>query len=285
MKKLIINKSIETSDSKKINDKIISFINLLENKTPGTKGSSNNKLTDIFKNINEDQTSNNLNGNQLNDYINKKLNECKESIDSMVNEEINNNNKEKSNEFIILIDASETMENYIKKLQEILYETAKKLGFEENKKIRIYPFNGEDPGYSSIAVKKLKKYSIDCESSRDLFNTFQNVAEFIFYNTDKNYNILTITSGEFVVNNEIRALLYRLNTIKSFPSIKSEMVVFKTPNSDFSKNDKNEDTYDYITFSLIKQFGFEDFIEYKPLVINYNDDIKDSAEKISKLYN
>ena len=283
MKKVIINKGIKTSDSKNNNDKIINFINILENKTPGIKG-SNNKLTQLFQNINNDQTTNNLNGNQLNDYINQKLNECKESIDSMVNEEVNNNKKEKLNEFIILIDASEKMENYIKKLQEILYETAKYLGFEENKKIRIYPFNGEDPGYSSVAVKKLKKFTIDCESSRDLFNTFQNVAELIFYNSDKNYKILTITSGEFILNDEIRALFYRLNQIKTFPSLKSEIVVFKTPYSDFHKNDKNEDQYDYITFSLIKQFGFEDIIEYKPLIINYNDDTKNSAEKISKLF-
>ena len=283
MKKVIINKGIKTSDSKNNNDKIINFINILENKTPGTKG-SNNKLTQLFQNINNDQTTNNLNGNQLNDYINQKLNECKESIDSMVNEEVNNNKKEKLNEFIILIDASEKMENYIKKLQEILYETAKYLGFEENKKIRVYPFNGEDPGYSSVAVKKLKKFTIDCESSRDLFNTFQNVAELIFYNSDKNYKILTITSGEFILNDEIRALFYRLNQIKTFPSLKSEIVVFKTPYSDFHKNDKNEDQYDYITFSLIKQFGFEDIIEYKPLIINYNDDTKNSAEKISKLF-
>ena len=283
MKKVIINKGIKTSDSKNNNDKIINFINILENKTPGTKG-SNNKLTQLFQNINNDQTTNNLNGNQLNDYINQKLNECKESIDSMVNEEVNNSKKEKLNEFIILIDASEKMENYIKKLQEILYETAKYLGFEENKKIRIYPFNGEDPGYSSVAVKKLKKFTIDCESSRDLFNTFQNVAELIFYNSDKNYKILTITSGEFILNDEIRALFYRLNQIKTFPSLKSEIVVFKTPYSDFHKNDKNEDQYDYITFSLIKQFGFEDIIEYKPLIINYNDDTKNSNEKISKLF-
>ena len=283
MKKVIINKGIKTSDSKNNNDKIINFINILENKTPGTKG-SNNKLTQLFQNINNDQTTNNLNGNQLNDYINQKLNECKESIDSMVNEEVNNSKKEKLNEFIILIDASEKMENYIKKLQEILYETAKYLGFEENKKIRIYPFNGEDPGYSSVAVKKLKKFTIDCESSRDLFNTFQNVAELIFYNSDKNYKILTITSGEFIFNDDIRALFYRLNQIKTFPSLKSEIVVFKTPYSDFHKNDKNEDQYDYITFSLIKQFGFEDIIEYKPLIINYNDDTKNSAEKISKLF-
>jgi hypothetical protein len=283
MKKVIINKGIKTSDSKNNNDKIINFINILENKTPGTKG-SNNKLTQLFQNINNDQTTNNLNGNQLNDYINQKLNECKESIDSMVNEEVNNNKKEKLNEFIILIDASEKMENYIKKLQEILYETAKYLGFEENKKIRIYPFNGEDPGYSSVAVKKLKKFTIDCESSRDLFNTFQNVAELIFYNSDKNYKILTITSGEFIFSDDIRALFYKLNQIKNFPSLKSEIVVFKTPNSDFNKNDKNEDQYDYITFSLIKQFGFEDIIEYKPLIINYNDDTKNSAEKISKLF-
>ena len=283
MKKVIINKGIQSSEAKQNNDKIINFINILENKTPGTKV-NNNKLTEIFKNINNDQTANHLNGNQLNDYINKKLKECKESIDLMVNEEINNNKKEKLNEFIILIDASETMENYIKKLQEILYETVKKLGFEDNKKIKIYPFNGEDPGYSNIAVKKLKKHSIDCESSRELFDAFQNIAELIFYNNDRNYKILTITSGEFTVNSDIRALLYRLNTIKSFPSLKSEIVVFKTPLSDFHKNDKKEDQYDYITFSLIKQFGFEDISEYEPLIINYDDNTGEAAEKISKLF-
>ena len=165
-------------------------------------------MTEIFENINNDKTVNNLNGNQLNNYINQKIKECKESIDSMVEKEINNNNKkEKSSEFIILIDASKTMEKYIKKLQEILYETFKILGFEENKKIKIYPFNAsndEDPEYSSIAVKKLKKLSIDCESSREFFNIFQSVVEFIFFNTDKDYKILTITSGEFVSIDDVR---------------------------------------------------------------------------------
>ena len=173
------------------------------------------------------------------------------------------------------------MEDYIKKFQEILYETVKKLGFEDNKKIKIYPFNGEDPGFSSITVKKIKKFSIDCQSSRDLFDAFQNVAEHIFYGSDKNYKILTVTSGKFVANDNIRALLYSLNKIKNFPSLKSEIVLYKTPKSDFPES---EAQYDYVTFSLIKQFGLEQLSDYKPLVINYEDNVNDAAEKISKLF-
>ena len=280
MKKLIINKGIQSSGSKEKNNNIINFIKILEDKTPGTKVNSK-KLSGIFENINNDQSANNLNGNQLNDYINKKLKDCKDAIDAMVEEEINNNKKEKQNEFVVLIDASKDMEDYIKKFQEILYETVKKLGFEDNKKIKIYPFNGEDPGFSSVTVKKIKKFSIDCESSRDLFDAFQNVAEQIFYGSDKNYKILTITSGKFVVTDDIRALLYRLSKIKNFPALKSEIVLYKTPKSDFPEK---EEEYDYITFSLIKQFGFEDLSDYKPLIINYEDNVNDAAEKISKLF-
>ena len=280
MKKLIINKGIQSSSSKEKNNNIIDFIKILEDKTPGTK-KNNKNLSGIFENINNDQSANNLNGNQLYDYINKKLKDCKDAIDEIVDEEMKNSKKEKQNEFIILIDASKDMEDYITKLQEILYETVKKLGFEDNKKIKIFPFNGEDPGFSSITVKKIKKFSIDCESARDLFDAFQNVAEQIFYGSDKNYKILTITSGNFVASDDIRTLLYRLNKIKNFPSLKSEIILYKTPKSDFPES---EDQYDYVTFSLIKQFGFEDLFVYKPLVIKYEDNVNDAAEKISKLF-
>ena len=124
MKKLIINKGIQSSSSKEKNNNIIDFIKILEDKTPGTK-KNNKNLSGIFENINNDQSANNLNGNQLNDYINKKLKDCKDAIDEIVDEEMKNSKKEKQNEFIILIDASKDMEDYITKLQEILYETVK----------------------------------------------------------------------------------------------------------------------------------------------------------------
>ena len=57
---------------------------------------------------------------------------------------------------------------------------------------------------------------------------FQSVVEFIFFNTDKDYKILTITSGEFVSIDDVRPLLYRISRIKSLPSIKSEIVVLNT---------------------------------------------------------
>ncbi len=105
MKKVIINKGIENSNSKINNNNIINFIKSLEDKTPGTK-KSNKNLTEVFENINHDQSANNLNGNELNDYINKKLNEFQKSIDKIVNEEIDkfkknkvkNNKKIKTNE-------------------------------------------------------------------------------------------------------------------------------------------------------------------------------------------
>ena len=75
MKKLIINKGIQSSGSKEKNNNIINFIKILEDKTPGTKVNSK-KLSGIFENINNDQSANNLNGNQLNDYINKRLQGC-----------------------------------------------------------------------------------------------------------------------------------------------------------------------------------------------------------------
>ena len=94
MKKVIINKGIQNSISEENNNKIFNFIKELEEKTPGTK-KSDGKLTKIFENINNDQSANNLNGNELNDYISKKLNECQESIDIMVKEENKIKNKKK----------------------------------------------------------------------------------------------------------------------------------------------------------------------------------------------
>ena len=95
MKKVIINKGIDNTSSKDNNNKIINFIKNLEDKTPGIK--KNNNLTKVFENINNDQSANNLNGNELNDYINKKLNEFQESIDKIVKEEKSNIKKEKKN--------------------------------------------------------------------------------------------------------------------------------------------------------------------------------------------
>ena len=88
MKKVIINKGIDNTSSKDNNNKIINFIKNLEDKTPGIK--KNNNLTKVFENINNDQSANNLNGNELNDYINKQLKECQKSIDKIVKEEIVN---------------------------------------------------------------------------------------------------------------------------------------------------------------------------------------------------
>ena len=94
MKKVIINKGIQNSISEENNNKIFNFIKELEEKTPGTK-KRDGKLTKIFENINNDQSAINLNGNELNDYISKKLNECQESIDIMVKEEKNIKNKKR----------------------------------------------------------------------------------------------------------------------------------------------------------------------------------------------
>ena len=60
MKKVLINKSIHNSNAKDNNNRIINFISRLEKKTPGTN-ENNNKLTEIFENINNDKTVNNLN--------------------------------------------------------------------------------------------------------------------------------------------------------------------------------------------------------------------------------
>jgi hypothetical protein len=94
MKKVIINKGIQNSISEENNNKIFNFIKVLEEKTPGAK-KSHGKLTKIFENIKNDQSAYNLNGNELNDYISKKLNECQESIDIMLKEENKKNQKKK----------------------------------------------------------------------------------------------------------------------------------------------------------------------------------------------
>ena len=284
MKKILINKGSGNSLSKKNNEKIINFIQILEDKTPGNKILNNsNNLTKIFKEINDDPNSNNLSGNQLNDYMKKKQDECKQIINKIVEEEINNRKQENLNELIILIDASEKMENYIQKVNQILYEAIIKLDPDENKKIKIYPFNGESPGSLSVKVKKLKKQQIDCESERDIFDSLQEIIEYIFRNTEKKFKLLTITSGEIESINEIRALIYKAGSIKKFASIKSEIVLLKTKDSDFKKNEKGDFEYDYVTYSLIKQIGIEEMDNYKPEEINYDDDIKTSAEKIYNL--
>ena len=284
MKKILINKGSGNSLSKKNNEKIINFIQILEDKTPGNKILNNsNNLTKIFKEINDDPNSNNLSGNKLNDYMKKKQDECKQIINKIVEEEINNRKQENLNELIFLIDASEKMENYIQKVNQILYEAIIKLDPDENKKIKIYPFNGESPGSLSVKVKKLKKQQIDCESERDIFDSLQEIIEYIFRNTEKKFKLLTITSGEIESINEIRALIYKAGSIKKFASIKSEIVLLKTKDSDFKKNEKGEFEYDYVTYSLIKQIGIEEMDNYKPEEINYDDDIKTSAEKIYNL--
>ena len=239
MKKILINKGSGNSLSKKNNEKIINFIQILEDKTPGNKILNNsNNLTKIFKEINDDPNSNNLSGNQLNDYMKKKQDECKQIINKIVEEEINNRKQENLNELIILIDASEKMENYIQKVNQILYEAIIKLDPDENKKIKIYPFNGESPGSLSVKVKKLKKQQIDCESERDIFDSLQEIIEYIFRNTEKKFTLITITSGEIESIKEIRALIYKAGSIKKFASIKSEIVLLKTKDSDFKKNEK-----------------------------------------------
>ena len=126
---------------------------MFEDKTQGNKLLNNsNNLTKIFKEINDVSNSNNLNGNKLNEYMKKKQEEYKEIINKIgIDEEIKNRKQENLNEFIILIDSSEKMENYIQRVNEVLYEAIIKLDSDENKKIKIYPL-----GCLLVKEKKVK---------------------------------------------------------------------------------------------------------------------------------
>ena len=76
-------------------------------------------------------------------------------------------------EIILLIDASEEMENYINPLiNKLCYNSLKKLGYDDKEKVHLFCFNSEDIDERHIQLYKLSTIKIIAEGKREVGELF-----------------------------------------------------------------------------------------------------------------
>ena len=94
-------------------------------------------------------------------------------------------------EIILLIDASEEMENYINPLiNKLCYNSLKKLGYDDKEKVHLFCFNSEDIDERHIQLYKLSTIKIIAEGKREVGELFDSLLHTIINKKGKNFRIL-----------------------------------------------------------------------------------------------
>lgn len=276
-KNFLINKVIGNKESEKNLEEQINFIKEIENENSEMSDISE-KVSDIFEKTQNDEKINTLLGEQLKDYLNEKIKECQERVKGIINKIKKNNIK--NTEFLILIDSSKIMENYIDHfIQNILYNTILKMGFEENNKLKILGFNSTDVDENYIQIKKMPKHKIICEGERELFNALDLARETMEKYSSKNFFLLTIISGDIKDNKNLNILAYKLLGLNEKIKIKSRIIKYIINESDFSNNPEYNTSY-----NIINRLNKDNDISVKPLEIYENEDDNEKIRKIIEIF-
>ena len=285
--KVVANKVINREETNKINDNYIEYIEKLENETEGNKTHGGNVISTVLKEIKNEKILK-LDGNELNEYIDKRKNRCREQLQKIIKVEYKRKKDKKNYEIIVLMDCSKYMENYAEDfVQNILTQVFIQIGLNENDKIRLFNVN-DSFEESNIQIKKLRNIDIECKGNRELFDALNQVGEIILHSFEKNYILLTILSGEIKDNEDVRILAYKMLGLNSKIRIISRVIKYITNKSDFPKKNNgeiDEEEEDIITYGLIKQLNTEGMKDYYPLVLKESDSQNYKINEIVKLLN
>ncbi len=196
----------------------------------------------------------NLINNKKRDY---EINENIFLYEPETNEQISNlkfgllKTKATSNpEIILIVDASEDMEKYIDPLlNNLLYNSLKKLGYNDKEKIHLLSFNSEDIDERHFQFCKLEKIKIFTEGKRTLGDLFDYILKILKNGKGKNFRILYFFSGRVEWGIEL------YNGIKLF-SINKEYIGINSHIIKYIINEKSIfHEQDEILFNFIKNFS------------------------------
>ena len=155
-------------------------------------------------------------------------------------------------EFILIIDASKDMENYIDPLiNNLCYNSLKKLGYNDKEKIHLFCFNSEDIDERHIQLNRLLKIKILAEGEREIGELFDYFLNTIFSKKGKNFRILFFFSGSVIWNFELFNSLKLFTINQDYNEIDCHIVKYII-------NDKtNFNEQDDILFNFLKHFSFK----------------------------
>ncbi len=285
---VVENKVLNTQESNNKIDNYIKYVKNLENNTKGNKNDKSNTISIVLNEVKNEKNIDNIKGEQLKKFIEKRKNKCREQLQKLIKAEGKNKRDKKKYEIIVLMDSSKYMKNYIDAfVQNILTKVFIKIGLNEKGKIRLYCFN-DNFEETNIQIKHLRNYEIECKGERELFDTLNSAGEIILHCTEKNYILITILSGVLKDNEDVRILAYKMLGLNSKVRIISRVIKYITDKSDFPKKNNgeiDEEKEDIITYGLIKQLNTEGMKDYYPLVLKESESQIDKITKIVKLLN
>ena len=153
-------------------------------------------------------------------------------------------------EILLIVDASEDMEKYIDPLlNNLLYNSLKKLGYNDKEKIHLLSFNSEDIDERHFQFCKLEKIKIFTEGKRTLGDLFDYILKILKNGKGKNFRILYFFSGRVEWGIELYNGLKLFSINKEYIGINSHIIKYIiNEKSIFYEQDE-------ILFNFIKNFS------------------------------
>ena len=274
MNKVVENKFFEKKEqTDSMNQELINFVKKIENETEGFANIKSKKISNILLDLNNNERLTQAKGAELNQMLSSNISKCKEEINNLIQEEIKLSKNQIKPQFILLLDVSEKMEDFVEDfVRKILYKVLLKLGFEDNDKIQIYTFNSEDTSNMAYSLKKLKKFSFDCEGDILFAEAFKSSLNEMSKINNNRYYLLTVLSGNIKDKDEIRSIAFKSIGLSAKIFIKSRVVRVNL-------NNQNIDN-DEITDGLLQQISSGDLKVYKPIEIDSNKSNEEIIQKI-----
>ena len=274
MNKIVENKLYEKKEvTNSINKEMINFVKKIENETEGFANIKSKKISNILSDLNNNQQLNSVQDSEINKILISNITNCQEEIMELIKEEIKVSVNKIKPQFILLLDISEKMDNFIENfVRKIIYQVLLKLNFEESDKIQVYTFNSEDTSNTTCTVKKLKKISFECEGDILFAEAFKNALTEMSSVKNNRYYLLTVFSGNIKDKDEIRSIAFKSIGLSAKIFIKSRVVRINL-------NKGNNDT-DEITDGLLQQISSGDLKVYKPIEIGLNESNEETIKKI-----
>ena len=278
MNKVVENKLYEKNkDTNSINQELINFVKKIENETEGFANIKSKKISSILSDLNNNQQINSAENSEISQILISNISKCQEEIMGLIKEEIKLGANKIKPQFILLLDVSEKMDDFIEEfVRKILYQVLLRLNFEESDKIQIYTFNSEDTSNTICSVKKLKKISFECEGDIIFAEAFKNSLTEMSKVNNSRYYLLTILSGNVKDRDEIRAIAFKSIGLSAKIAIKSRVVRFDLNNG---SNDTDE-----ITDGLLQQISSVDLKVYKPIDTGFNESDEEKIKKIANSF-
>ncbi len=286
---VIRNKISGTQKSFEENKNLINYIEKISSINEDEK--EKNKLVNFLNEINNNEEVKNMDEKQINSYINEKKDEYKKELDYLIKRDITINIKNPNTELFLVLDTSESMEKYINNLlQNTLYKSILRMGFNDKDKIKLFGFSSEDSEEVNFIIEKIKTFNFVCMGKRGLFDCLHRISEIIVNDTEnekKKYILLFLFSGEIIDKETVRKLSFEFSKMNKKINMISRIIKYIIDDSDFPKNENNKidlSKDDQITYGLIQQLNTEGMNCCQPLVLyeNENEDLK--INKIVKLF-